>query len=111
MASAIDLKCRSMRGLAMRIASSRSSWQYMNTEHHLRPAGVPCRLPGLAVYLHQLRGRRADPGDRHQVVAELAGAGEGVGRADRGDPERRPRLLRRPRQRGDVLVAVELSIR
>ena len=47
--------------------------------------------------------------DRHQRMAGAPGKFEGVRRARRGDVEFRPRLLRRPRQRGEVLEGMKLS--
>ncbi len=63
--------------------------------------------PGLAVDRDQIL-QRADR-DRHQRVTGAAGEFERIRRARRGDIKFRPRLLRRPRQRGDVLEGMKLA--
>ena len=49
--------------------------------------------------------------DAHKVVAEAAGVLGRIPGRQRGDPERRPWLLCRPRQRRYVLEAVEAASR
>src|SRR5262249_56054350 len=57
-------------------------------------------------------GRRwAQTRKRHQVVAQPARTRERRWRADRRDVEGRPWPLRQARERGDMLILVELAVR
>src|SRR5690606_35709207 len=84
--------------------------EHVEADHDLAVARVAGLAPGLAVEATDLGHVRARQRDGHQAMAETTGVFERL-RARRGrDPERRPRRLGRPRQRGDVLEAAELAL-
>src|SRR5262245_27182819 len=74
-------------------------------------AGMPGLLPCLAIDADQASHLLRLERDRHHLAAVGPGERESLGRVSRGDPERRVRLLRRPRHRRDVAEAVELALR
>src|SRR5262249_1217383 len=79
----------------------------MEREHHLPASRVSRPCPGIAVGLQQACHMRTSERDAHEVMAEGACGLECLFRGQRRDPEWRPRLLGRPRQRIRVFEAVE----
>ena len=83
--------------------------EHMEGDHDLAVAGMPRRLPGIAVRCEQRPHLLGDKGDRHHRIAHTPGKLERFRRVQRGDIERRPRQLCRPRQRGGVLDRMEAA--
>ncbi len=92
--------------MAAASASVRAQKQ-MEREHDASRSRVSRRAPAFAIGGEQLLHLAAGERDRHHSVPRPSGVDERLRRAERGHPERRARSLRRARQRGDVLEAVE----
>src|SRR4029453_17064312 len=77
----------------------------------LGAGGMSGFSPSVAVALHQLTDEMeiAGEGVDHDVVAMAARPDERFLRCDRGDPDRRMRLLHRPGHKADVAKAVKFS--
>ena len=102
----VERLARDRRGLLAGLGA-----EHVERQHHPALAGMPRGPPGVAIDLHQLRHLRAGQRNAHQVMALPSGVLERFLGRQRGDPERRPRLLGRARQRRHLFEAVEAALR